>query len=116
MKVALLVIVIKILHLVGSLSERLPPLLFSPRRLCRNAWKAGCHPERTGRVVSEIKYLTVRPEPRRRAPNEFSHSLSVEMTERPMDTIFSVLRHRLSRGRHGKSKSVVQDERSLASF
>ena len=31
---------------------------------------------RTGCDVSKIRYLTVRPEPGRRAPNEFSHSLT----------------------------------------
>jgi len=38
--------------------------------------------------VSKIKYLTVRPEPSRRAPNEFSHSLA---SEKVLDTFFEWL-------------------------
>src|SRR3989442_5467920 len=48
--------------------------------LCENSVHASRTSARTGCGVRNIKYLTVRPEPSRRAPIEFSHSLSFRMT------------------------------------
>jgi hypothetical protein len=44
-------------------------------RLCQNPVHTSRTSARTGLGVTEVKCLTVRPEPSRRAPIEFSHSL-----------------------------------------
>src|SRR5260370_42616931 len=49
-------------------------------RLCENTVHGSTRLTTNGVVSLEIEYLSVRPEHRRRAPREFSHSLSFEMT------------------------------------
>ena len=49
-------------------------------RLCENTVHGSTRLTTNGVVSLEIEYLSVRLEHRRRAPREFSHSLSVEMT------------------------------------
>src|SRR6266850_1732935 len=49
-------------------------------RLCENTVHGSTRLTTNGVVSLEIEYLSVRPEHRRRAPREFSHSLAIEMT------------------------------------
>src|SRR6185295_8516218 len=50
-------------------------------RLCENTVHGSTRLTTNGVVSLEIEYLSVRPEHRRRAPREFSHSLALEMTK-----------------------------------
>src|SRR5258705_11623783 len=54
--------------------------VISNDRLCENTVHGSTRLTTNGVVSLEIEYLSVRPEHRRRAPREFSHSLSLEMT------------------------------------
>src|SRR6267142_1412048 len=59
--------------------------VISTARLCENTVHGSTRLTTNGVVSLEIEYLSVRPEHRRRAPREFSHSLTFEMT----DSLFS---------------------------
>ena len=50
-------------------------------KLCENSVLGSTGLTTNGYQTLQIKHLAVRPELSRRAPNEFSHSLSVEMTK-----------------------------------
>ena len=64
--------------LTSLVDERKDPSLTSD--CVENLVHASSSLSMNGCEVSKIKYFTVRPEPGRRAPIEFSHSLTFRMT------------------------------------
>ena len=76
-------------------------------RLCENTVHGSTRLTTNGVVSLEIEYLSVRPEHRRRAPREFSHSLAergifldvkdswpIENEPLPKDFVDGLLQHR----------------------
>src|SRR6266850_7182473 len=83
-------------------------------RLCENTVHGSTRLTTNGVVSLEIEYLSVRPEHRRRAPREFSHSLSFEMTACDFCELHVRQGYTGAAWRHTRSSTIDAGSRSFA--